>query len=178
LILADEFVILTNPLAQRYDMAKGERVEEIGRTIVSNRRAQHEYFILATMETGIVLRGTEVKSLRQGKASLQDSFADIEKGEVWLHGMHISPYDHGNIYNHEPKRDRKLLLHGKEIRKLIGKVQEKGLTLIPLRLYFKGNNAKVELGIARGKKFYDKREDIARRAAEREMERRLKPHDS
>jgi len=154
------------------DKAVGER------TIVSNRKARHEYFILDTMETGIVLKGTEVKSLRQGKANLQDSYADIIRGEVWLHGMHISPYEHGNIYNHDPKRDRKLLLHRKEIRRLIGKIQEKGLTLIPLRLYFKGSNAKIELALARGKKLYDKREDIAKRDAEREMRRGNKMRSS
>lgn len=155
-------------------MAQIKEDASVERTIVSNRRARHEYLVLDTYEVGIVLKGTEVKSIRQGKANLQDSYADIERGEVWLHGMHISPYEQGNIYNHEPKRDRKLLLHKKEIRRLVGKIQEKGLTLIPLRLYFKGRNAKIELALARGKRLYDKREAIARRDAEREMRRGTK----
>lgn len=144
------------------------------RIIISNRKARHEYQILDTFEAGIALRGTEVKSLRKGNANLQDSYAFVENGEVWLVGMHISPYEQGNINNHDPKRTRKLLLHKKQIRKLTGNVQEKGLTLIPLSLYFKGPHAKVELALARGKKVYDKREAVSKREAARDIAKRLK----
>ncbi len=141
------------------------------RAIVTNRKALHDYFILDRLEAGIALKGTEVKSLRQGGANLQDGYATIRNGEVWLIGMHVSPFEKGNINNHDPKRDRKLLLHKKEIRKLIGRTSEKGLTLIPLRVYFKKNIVKVELGLARGKKSYDKREAIAKREVERSLQR-------
>src|SRR3989339_1741232 len=144
------------------------------KNITVNRKASHEYFIIQTFEAGIILTGTEVKSLRQGKANLVDSYAALKDGEVWLHSVHISPYEQGNIYNHEPTRTRKLLLKKSEIRKLIGKVKEKGLTLIPLRLYFKEGKVKVELAVAKGKKVYDKRESIARRDFQREQERRFK----
>ncbi|MCX7985071.1 MAG: SsrA-binding protein SmpB [Bacteroidetes bacterium] len=140
------------------------------RIVVSNRKARHDYFILETLEAGIALTGTEVKSLRQGNANLQDSFALIRNGEVWLEGMHISPYEHGTIYNHDPKRKRKLLLQKREIRKLFSKVSEKGLTLIPLSIYFKGPYAKVELAVARGKKLHDKRDTIAQREIERKLQ--------
>ncbi len=141
------------------------------KTVVTNRKALHEYFVIDRFETGIALKGTEVKSLRQGTANLQDGYAAIRKGEVWLIGMHINPFEKGNINNHDPKRDRKLLLHKREIRRLIGRVTEKGLTLIPLRVYFKHNIAKLELGLARGKKSYDKREAIKKREVERQMRR-------
>ncbi len=141
------------------------------RIVVTNRKALHDYFILDRYETGIVLKGTEVKSLRQGSANLQDGHAVIKNGEVWLIGMHISPFEKGNINNHDPKRDRKLLMHKQEIRRLIGRTSEKGLTLVPLRVYFKQNIAKVELGLARGKKAYDKREAIAKRDVERQLRR-------
>lgn len=141
------------------------------KTVVTNRKALHEYFIIDRFETGIALKGTEVKSLRQGTANLQDGYAAVRRGEIWLVGMHISPFEKGNINNHDPKRDRKLLLHKREIRRLIGKIAEKGLTLVPLRIYFKHNLAKVELGIARGKKSYDKREAIKKREVERQMRR-------
>jgi len=141
------------------------------RITISNRKARHDYFILEALETGIVLTGTEVKSLRKGNANLQDSYADLKNGEVWLEGMHISPYEHGSISNHEPTRRRKLLLQKKQIRKLIGSLKEKGLTLVPLSVYFKGPYAKVELALVRGKKSYDKREAIAKRDAERDMAR-------
>jgi SsrA-binding protein len=146
----------------------------IERNITVNRKARHEYHILQTFEAGIVLTGTEVKALRQGKANLVDSYASIEKGEVWLFSANISAYEQGNINNHEPTRTRKLLLNKSEIRKLIGKVKEKGLTLIPLRLYFKNGKVKVELAVAKGKKVYDKRATIAKRDFEREQERRFK----
>jgi SsrA-binding protein len=141
------------------------------RITISNRKARHEYFILEVLEAGIVLTGTEVKSLRKGNANLQDSYAELRSGEVWLEGMHISPYEQGNINNHEPRRKRKLLLQRKQIRKLIGGMKEKGLTLIPLSVYFKGPFAKVELALARGKKSYDKRDAIAKRDADRDIAR-------
>lgn len=141
------------------------------RVVVSNRKARHDYFILETLEAGIALTGTEVKSLRKGNANLQDSFAIIRNGEVWLEGMHISPYEQGSIYNHDPKRKRKLLLQKREIRKLLSKASEKGLTLVPLSVYFKGPYAKVELAVARGKKSYDKREALAERDIKRDLER-------
>jgi len=144
------------------------------KNITVNRKARHEYSILQTFETGIVLKGTEVKALRQGKANLVDSYANIEKGEVWLMSANISAYEQGNINNHEPTRSRKLLLNKSEIRRLIGKVKEKGLTLIPLRLYFKNGKVKVELAVAKGKKVFDKRESIAKRDFERDQERRFK----
>jgi SsrA-binding protein len=144
------------------------------KTVATNRKAFHEYNIIEKLEAGIVLQGTEVKSLRSGKANLRDSYGRIEKGELWLVNLHISPYEQGNIWNHEPRRPRKLLLHRQEIRRLAGKVEEKGLTLVPLRIYFKKGRAKVELAIARGKKLYDKRDAIAKRDTDRDMERELK----
>jgi SsrA-binding protein len=144
------------------------------KNITVNRKARYEYTILQTYEAGIVLQGTEVKALRQGKANLVDSYANLKDGEVWLYGSHISVYEQGNINNHEPMRTRKLLLNKSEIKKLIGRVKEKGLTLIPLRLYFKNGKVKVELALAKGKKVYDKREAIAKRDAQREQERGVK----
>ena len=144
------------------------------KNITVNRKARHEYFILQSFEAGIALTGTEVKALRQGKANLVDSYASVEKGEVWLMSANISAYEQGNINNHEPTRTRKLLLNKSEIRKLIGKVKEKGLTLIPLRLYFKNGKVKVELAVVKGKKVYDKRESIAKRDFQRDQERRFK----
>jgi SsrA-binding protein len=146
-------------------------VESKARVLISNRKARHEYFILETLEAGIVLCGTEVKSIRMGNANLQDSFAVLRNGEVWVEGMHISPYEQGTTNSHIPKRKRKLLLQKKEIRKLAVKGNEKGLTLIPLSVYFKGPYAKVELGVARGKKTYDKRQAIAERDAKRNLDR-------
>ncbi len=142
--------------------------------IVENRRARHDYQLLERFEAGLVLTGTEVKSLRAGRASLAQAYADVRGGEVWLVGANISPYDPGTIGAHEPDRDRKLLLHRREIASLIGKVREKGLTLVPLRLYFKDGRAKVELALARGKEQRDKRRDIAKREADRQIERALK----
>lgn len=144
------------------------------KNITVNRKARHEYTILQTYEAGIVLQGTEVKSLRQGKANLVDSYASLKDGEVWLYGAHISVYDQGNINNHEPTRTRKLLLNKSEIKKLIGKVKEKGLTLIPLRLYFSNGRVKVELALAKGKKIYDKREAIAKKDVQRDQERNVR----
>jgi SsrA-binding protein len=144
------------------------------KNITVNRKARHEYSIIQTYEAGLILRGTEVKSLRQGKANLIDSYGNIKNGEAWLIGAHIGIYEQGNINNHDPLRDRKLLLNKSEIRKLIGKVKEKGLTLVPLRLYFKDGLAKVELALAKGKKVYDKREAIAKHDFQRDQERRIK----
>lgn len=143
-----------------------------GRKIaVRNRRARHEYHVLETIEAGLVLQGTEVKSLRDGRANLQDAFARFEGGELWLHGMHVSPYEQGNRFNHDPLRPRKLLLHRQELRRLVGRVEQKGLTLVPLDVYFRRGIAKVTLALVRGKQLHDKREDLKRRDAEREMER-------
>jgi SsrA-binding protein len=144
------------------------------RVVVSNRKARHDYFLLDSLEAGLVLRGTEVKSLRAGNANLQDSYALIKNGEVWIFGMHISPYERGSYMNHDPRRTRKLLLSKREIRKLLGRVQEKGLNIIPLSIYFKGPYAKVELAIAQGKKSYDKREALKQREAKRDIAQRLK----
>jgi SsrA-binding protein len=148
--------------------------EKEQRVAVSNRKARHDYFILDTVEAGLVLKGTEVKSLRAGNANLQDSHAVIKNGEVWLLGMHISPYERGSYMNHEPRRTRKLLLSKREIRRLLTRVQEKGLTLVPLSIYFKGPYAKVELAIGQGKKSYDKREAIKQRDAKRDIAQRLR----
>ena len=145
-----------------------------GRTLVENRQARFNYEILEKVEAGISLQGTEVKSIREGKANIKEAYADIRDGEAWLTGAHISPYSHGNITNHDPLRDRKLLLKANEIRRLQGKVMEKGLTLVPLRLYLKGRLIKLELGVGRGKKLVDKREDIKRRDQEREIQRAMK----
>lgn len=144
------------------------------KVVVRNRRARHDYDILETYEAGMVLKGTEVKSLREGKASIQDAYAKVEDGEVWLHQMHISPYEKGR-FNHDPKRPRKLLLHKYEIKKLIGRTQERGLTLVPLKVYFNDRGmAKLELALAKGKKLYDRRREIAHRIEERETERALR----
>ena len=139
--------------------------------IASNRRARHDYAVLDTYEAGIALVGTEVKSLRAGRASLVDSFATVDDGEVWLRNLHIAEYEHGTWTNHESRRKRKLLLHRGEIEKLIGKTKEGGLSLVPLSLYFKDGKVKVELALAKGKKAYDKRQDLAKRDAQREMSR-------
>lgn len=145
------------------------------RLIASNKKARHDYFIDETFEAGIELTGTEVKSLRENRATLRDSFATVRNSEVWLHGVHISPYSHGNRANVDPDRQRRLLLHKKEIRYLIGKTKERGYTLVPLSLYFSPTNkAKVELGLARGKKLYDKRDAIAARDQQRDVERSLR----
>lgn len=147
---------------------------EDGRRIVAtNRKARHEYHILETWEAGIVLKGPEVKSLREGKVGFQDAFARVDGGEVWLHSFHIAPYDPANRWNEDPLRPRKLLLRGEQIRRLIGKVEEKGLTLIPLDVYFRRGHAKVTLGLARGKKLHDKREKLKRRAQEMDARRAL-----
>lgn len=142
--------------------------------IANNKKAYHDYFILDTYEAGIALHGTEVKSLRMGKCSVKESFIRVENGEVFIYGMHISPYEKGNIFNKDPLRVRKLLLHTYEIRKIEGKIREKGYTLVPLKVYFKGSLVKVEIGVAKGKKLYDKRQDIAKKDQRRETEREFK----
>jgi SsrA-binding protein len=142
--------------------------------IANNKKAYHDYFIDEKYETGIALHGTEVKSLRMGRCSIKESFVRIENGEVFIYGMHISPYEKGNIFNKDPLRTRKLLLHKNEINKLVGRIKEKGYTLVPLQVYFKGSLVKVELGLARGKKLYDKRADIAKKDQRREAEKDFK----
>ncbi|GGS44318.1 MULTISPECIES: SsrA-binding protein SmpB [Actinokineospora] len=141
------------------------------KVIASNRKARHDYTILDTYEAGIALMGTEVKSLRAGRASLVDSFATVDDGEIWLRGLHIPEYSHGTWTNHEPRRTRKLLLHKKEILRLIGKTKESGTSLVPLSMYFKDGKVKVELALARGKKAHDKRQSLAKRDAEREIQK-------
>jgi SsrA-binding protein len=148
--------------------------EQGTKTIARNRRARHEYSILSTIEAGLVLTGTEVKSLRAGRATIADGYGLITDGEVWLHGVHIPEYTQGTWTNHEPRRVRKLLLHRKEIDRLTSATKEQGLTLIPLSLYFSAGKAKIELGLARGKRSYDKRHDLAKRDAAREMDRALR----
>ena len=142
--------------------------------IANNKKAFHDYFIEDTYEAGIALAGTEVKSLRMGKCSIKESFIRIENGEVFIYGMHISPYEKGNIFNKDPLRGRKLLLHKSEINKLIGKTKEKGMAIVPLKVYFKGSLVNVEIGLAKGKKLYDKRQDIAKKDQRREAERDFK----
>lgn len=151
-------------------MARAQGIKQIAQ----NRKAFHDYFVLERFEAGIELFGTEVKSIRMGKCSVKESFIKIEKGEMFIYGMHISPYEKGNIFNKDSLRVRKLLLHKVEIRKLEAKVAEKGYTLVPLQVYFKGSLVKVEVGLARGKKLYDKRQDIAKKDQKREVERDFK----
>jgi SsrA-binding protein len=155
-------------MADRGDKDSGKKV------VVRNKKARHEFEILDTFEAGLVLRGPEVKSIREGKASLAEAFARVDNGEVWLHGMHVTPYDPAGRWNDDPVRPRKLLLRAGEIRRLIGAIQEKGLALVPLELYFRRGYAKVALALARGKKLHDKRETLKRRTHEREMQREVK----
>jgi SsrA-binding protein len=151
-----------------------EKKDERERDVAVNRRAYHDYFVDEKYEAGVVLTGTEVKSLRAGRCNLRDGFVRIDRNEAWLENVHISPYAQGNLMNHDPLRPRKLLLHRKQISTLIGKVRQKGYTLIPLRVYFSRNHAKVEVGLARGKREYDKREAIAERDAKREIARAMR----
>ena len=153
-------------------MAKAPK--ENVKLIANNKKAFHDYFIEEKYEAGISLAGTEVKSLRQGKCSIKESFIRIEKGEVFIYGMHISPYEKGNIFNKDPLRVKKLLLHKYEINKMAGKIAEKGYTLVPLQVYFRGSLVKVEIGLAKGKKLYDKRQDIAKKDQKRESEKEFK----
>ena len=142
--------------------------------IANNKKAYHDYFIEETYEAGISLHGTEVKSLRMGKCSIKESFVRIEKGEVFIYGMHVSPYEKGNIFNKDPLRPRKLLMHKKEIQKMVGKIAQKGYTIVPVEVYFKGSLVKVQVALAKGKKLYDKRQDIAKKDQRREAERDFK----
>ena len=142
--------------------------------VANNKKAYHDYFILETFEAGIALSGTEVKSIRMGKCSIKEAFVRVEKGEVFIYGMHISPYEKGNIFTKDPLRVRKLLLHRSEINKLLGKTKEQGITIMPLKVYLKGSLVKVEIGLARGKKLYDKRQDIAKKDQKREAQREFK----
>jgi len=142
--------------------------------IANNKKAYHDYFVDEKYETGLVLHGTEVKSIRMGHCSIKEAFVKIENEEVWVYGMHVSPYEKGNIFNKDPERPKKLLMHKSEIRKLLGKVKEKGYTLVPLQVYFLKGKAKLEIGLCRGKKLYDKRQDIAKRDQKREAERDFK----
>ena len=148
--------------------------KEPRKLIAYNKKARHDYFIEETYEAGISLHGTEVKSLRMGKCSIKEAFVRVEKGEVYIYGMHISPYEKGNIFNRDPLRVKKLLLHKYEINKMMGQMQQKGYTLVPLNVYFKGSLVKVEIGLAKGKKLYDKRQDIAKRDQQREAEKQFK----
>jgi SsrA-binding protein len=158
-------------LKEGFQLAEKERSNK---TLAENRKARHDYFIEEAMEAGIVLVGTEVKSLRQGKANLKDSYAEVRNGEIFIRNMHISPYEKGNIFNVDPLRDRKLLLHKDQIMKLTGYIAQKGFTLIPLSLYLKNGRVKVNLGVAKGKKDYDKRDAILEKAAKRDIDRQLK----
>ena len=142
--------------------------------VANNKKAYHDYFVDEKIEAGLVLHGTEVKSLRMGKCSIKESFIRIENGEMFVYGMHISPYEKGNIFNKDPLRVKKLLLHKSEISKLLGKIKEKGFTIVPLQVYFKDGKAKMEIGLCRGKKLYDKRQDIAKKDMKREAEKELK----
>ncbi len=151
-----------------------EKKSDGRKIIANNKKAYHDYFVDETMEAGIQLFGTEVKSLRAGGVNLKDSYCTIEDGELYATGMHISPYEKGNIYNRDPMRDKKLLMHKREILRLLGKVGQEGVTLVPLSMYFKGSRVKVELGICRGKKLYDKRDDLAKKQANRDIERYTK----
>ena len=146
------------------------------KTIADNRKARHDYFVLEAMEAGIALAGTEVKSLRMGKCSIKESFVRIVNNEVMIFGMHISPYEKGNIFNRDPVRPRRLLAHKKEIRRLAAEIKQNGLTLVPLKLYFKGSRVKVEVGLCKGKKLYDKRATAAQKDAKRDIDRAMKSH--
>jgi len=153
----------------------GFRMSKEGyKVVIENRKARHNYHIEETYEAGLCLVGTEVKSLREGKGNIQDAYAEVKDGEVWVNNFHISPYEKGNRFNHEPKRPKKLLLHRREINRLYGLVQKKGYTLVPLRIYFKDGKAKMALAVARGKKMHDKREDMVARDVKREIERAMK----
>ena len=151
-----------------------ENKKQTTKVVAQNKKAYHDYFVDEKYEAGIALFGTEVKSIRMGAVNLKDSYCSIKNGELFVIGMHISPYEKGNIFNREPRRERKLLMHKREIMRLCGQVEQKGLTLVPLSLYFSGKNVKVELGLCRGKKLYDKRDALAEKQADREMDRRMK----
>jgi len=161
-------------MARTKSRAETQQERKADRTIVTNRRAFHEYFVLESLEVGIVLRGTEIKSLREGKVQMNEAYARIDNGELWLVGMHISPYTHGSHSNHDPDRPRKLMAHHAQIANMRAEVEQRGLTLVPLKLYLKGGKAKVELGLCRGKKLYDKRQSDSEREAKRDVQRALR----
>ena len=164
-------------MARTKSRAETQQERKADRTIVTNRRAFHEYFVLESLEVGIVLRGTEIKSLREGKVQMNEAYARIENGEIWLVGMHISPYTHGSYMNHDPDRPRKLMAHRSQIAALKESVEQRGLTLVPLKLYLKSGRAKVQLGLCRGKKLYDKRQSDAARESQRDIQRALRDRD-
>lgn len=166
------FFVKIEAIAQDFVMKGGITMPKgMGKTVAQNKKANHDFAIEETYEAGIVLQGTEIKSIRNGRANLKDSYARIERGEVFLYNMHVSPYEQGNRYNHDPLRTRKLLLHKKEIAKLIGVTKEEGYTLVPLKMYIKNGYAKVLIGLGKGKKKYDKREDLKKKEAKRDIER-------
>lgn len=152
--------------------------KEPRKLVCNNKKAYHDYFVEEKYEAGLALCGTEVKSLRQGKCSIKEAFIRIDKGEVWAYGMHINPYEMGNIFNKDPLRPKKLLMHKSEIMKLLGKITEKGYTLVPLEVYFSNGRAKIEIGLCKGKKLYDKRDDLAKKDAKREIEREFKARNN
>jgi len=164
-------------MARVKSRAETQQERKADRTIVTNRRALHEYFVLESLEVGIVLSGTEIKSVREGKVQMADAYARIDNGELWLIGMHISPYSHGSYTNHEPDRPRKLMAHRDQIAHLKAQVEQKGLTLIPIKLYLKRGRAKVELGLCRGKKLYDKRQTAAERESQRDIARAMRDRE-
>ena len=164
-------------MARTKSREETQKERKADRTIVTNRRAFHEYFVLESLEVGIVLRGTEIKSLREGKVQMNEAYARIENGECWLVGMHISPYTHGSHSNHDPDRPRKLMAHRAQIANMRAEVEQRGLTLVPLKLYLKGGKAKMELGLCRGKKLYDKRQASAERESQRDVQRALRDRD-
>ena len=164
-------MLQTRP-GQKGVIAVGKTEEK--KAVAQNKKAYHDYFVLERFEAGIELFGTEVKSIRQGKLNLKDSWCSIKEGEIFVHGMHISPYDHGNIFNRDPVRVRRLLMHKREIMRLLGQTKQEGLTLIPLSVYFTKGKAKLELGLCKGKKLYDKRETAAKKDAARNIERSMK----
>lgn len=167
-----------NTIAKIKEGGIADMAKDVGlKTIAQNKKAYHDYFVDEKYEAGIELFGTEVKSIRAGNVNLKDSYCDIKNGEIFVVGMHISPYEHGNIFNRDPLRDRKLLMHKREIMKLHGLSAQKGISLIPLSLYFSGSRVKVEVGLCRGKKMYDKRDSIAKRDADRDIDRKMKEYN-
>jgi SsrA-binding protein len=169
---------MTHPTKQPVKKQPAKDDQPVFKTVADNRRARHDYEIVDTLEAGISLFGTEVKAIRAGKANLADAFVKVEDGEMWLYNCHISPYDFGNRFNHEPLRKRRLLVHKKQILKLKSNMQEKGLALIPLKMYFKGHLVKVDLALGKGRKMYDKRENIAKKETKRDLDRLTKSHNN
>ncbi len=177
-VLAEKFFAGTQYMAVLYEISRAKGgisvAKETTKTIAQNKKAYHEYFVIESFETGIELCGTEVKSIRQGRVNLKDAWCSIDNGELFVKGMHISPYEQGNIFNKDPLRVRRLLMHRREIMRLLGQVKQEGYSLIPLSLYFKGSRVKLQLGLCKGKKLYDKRADMAAKSAKRDIERAMK----